>query len=87
MTPSLWDVEQTAPYMHSGVFDTLEEVVEFYNAGGGEGPNKSPVLTFLGLSAEEKADLLAFLATLTGDAPAVTAPDLPDYAIRTVGQN
>ena len=87
VTPSLWDVGQTAPYMHSGVFDTLEAVVDFYDAGGGEGPNKSPALAPLGLSAEEKADLLAFLATLSGDVPAVTAPDLPDYAMRTVGQN
>jgi cytochrome c peroxidase len=35
VTPSLWDVGQTAPYMHSGAFATLDEVVDFYNAGGG----------------------------------------------------
>lgn len=86
-TPSLWDVGQTAPYMHSGVFATLAEVVDFYDAGGGESPNKSPLIKPLGLTDDEKADLLAFLAIMTGDAPAVAAPDLPDYALRVVGKN
>jgi cytochrome c peroxidase len=87
VTPSLWDVEQTAHYMHSGVFDTLEEVVEFYNAGGGEGPNKTALLKPLGLNANEKADLVEFLKSLTGDAPAVTIPELPEYQLREVGKN
>ncbi len=86
-TPSLWDVGQTAPYMHSGVFTTLAEVVDFYDAGGGESPNKSDLIRPLGLTDAEKADLLAFLATMTGDAPSVAAPDLPDYALRVVGEN
>ena len=87
VTPSLWDVEQTAHYMHSGVFDTLEEVVEFYNAGGGEGPNKTELLKPLGLNANEKANLVEFLKSLTGDAPAVTIPELPEYQLREVGKN
>ncbi|MDT8343464.1 MAG: cytochrome c peroxidase [Thermohalobaculum sp.] len=80
VTPSLWDAGQTGPYMHSGVFATLPEVVAFYNAGNGR-------MAPLGLSAAEEADLVAFLESLTGDAPAVTPPDLPDYALRTVGEN
>ena len=87
VTRSLWDIGQTAPYMHSGVFASLLEVVEFYDAGGGAGPNKSPLLTPLGLNDTEKADLVAFLNSLTGDAPAVEVPDLPDYQLRTAGQN
>jgi cytochrome c peroxidase len=87
LTPSLWDVGQTAPYMHSGVFDTLAAVVDFYDAGGGETPNKSPLIRPLGLTAAEKADLLAFLATMTGDAPSVVRPALPDYQPRIVGRN
>jgi cytochrome c peroxidase len=87
LTPSLWDAGQTAPYMHSGVFATLAEVVDFYDRGGGETPNKSPLLRPLGLTAAEKADLLAFLATMTGDAPSVVRPALPDYQTRTVGRN
>ena len=87
VTPSLWDVGQTAPYMHSGVFATLDEVLDFYNAGGGDGPNKSPLLQPLGLLAAERADLVAFLESLTGDAPAVEIPDLPDYQMRPLGSN
>lgn len=78
--PSLWDAGQTAPYMHSGVFATLPEVVAFYNAGNDK-------IAALNLSPEEEADLVAFLDSLTGDAPAVTPPELPDYALRTVGEN
>lgn len=87
VTPSLWDVGQTAPYMHSGVFATLQEVVDFYNAGGGDGPNKSPLIRPLGLLAAERADLVAFLESLTGNAPDVEMPDLPDYQMRPLGSN
>ncbi len=80
VTPSLWDVGQTAPYMHSGVFDTLADVVAFYNAGNDK-------IAPLGLTDAEQADLVAFLEGLTGDAPSATAPELPDYALREVGQN
>ncbi len=87
VTPSLWDIGQTAPYMHSGVFVSLRDVVEFYDAGGGDGPNKSTNLKPLGLTDSEKSDLVAFLESLTGDAPNMTVPELPDYQLRTVGQN
>jgi cytochrome c peroxidase len=87
VTPSLWDVGQTAPFMHSGMFATLAEVVDFYDSGGGEGPNKSELLKPLGLTDSEKADLVAFLESLTGDAPQVTEPELPDYQFRELGKN
>ena len=87
VTPSLWDVGQTGPYMHSGVFATLAEVVDFYDEGGRETLNKSPLLKPLGLTPDEKADLVAFLESLTGDAPKVSVPDLPEYQLRQVGQN
>jgi len=87
VTPSLWDVGQTAPYMHSGALASLAAVVEFYNGGGGDGPNKSPLLEPLGLTGPEKADLVAFLESLTGAAPEVAVPDLPDYDLREVGKN
>lgn len=80
VTPSLWDVGQTAPYMHSGVFATLADVVAFYSAGNDR-------LASLELSDAEQADLVAFLESMTGDAPAVTPPELPDYALRDVGRN
>jgi cytochrome c peroxidase len=68
-TPSLRELKYTAPYMHNGVFKTLPEVVEFYNAGGGAGPNKSTQLKPLNLSNAEKADLVAFLEALSMDKP------------------
>ena len=79
-TPSLWDVGQTAPYMHSGVLATLADVVAFYTAGNDRMPP-------LDLSETEQADLVAFLDSLTGDAPTVTEPELPDYALRELGKN
>ena len=65
-TPSLRNVELTAPYMHDGSIATLEEVIAHYEAGGrARGPNTSPFLPGFRLSAEEKQDLVAFLKSLT----------------------
>lgn len=86
-TPSLWDVGQTAPYMHSGMLKSLDDVVAFYDKGGGDAANKSPLLKPLGLNADEKAALVAFLGALTGDKPAVAKPQIPKDAPRTHGTN
>jgi cytochrome c peroxidase len=67
-TPSLRNAALTAPYMHDGSLATLEAVVAFYDAGGIDNPGKSPLLGPLGLSAEERAALVAFLRALTGSA-------------------
>ena len=80
-TPTVREVERTAPYMHNGVFSTLEEVVEFYNRGGGHGQHKSPFLKPLWLSDTEKAALIAFLKSLSGDEIIVEPPELPAYQI------
>ena len=71
--PSLRNVALTAPYMHDGRFATLEEVVEHYNGKLQRSPNLDPNLakhpeTGLGLTAEDKAALVAFLKTLTDEA-------------------
>ena len=63
-TPTLRGVTLTAPYMHDGSVKTLEEVIEFYNKGGIANPNLDPLMTPLGLSAEEQRDLVAFLKVL-----------------------
>lgn len=63
--PSLRNVEVTAPYMHNGQFNTLMEVVENYNSGGKDHPNKSGLIQPLNLSLQEKEDLVAFLKSLT----------------------
>ena len=69
-TPGIRNVALTAPYMHNGVFKTLEEVVDFYNEGGGKGlnidlSNQSLPFEKLGLSANEKRDIILFMKTLT----------------------
>ncbi|MDB6064704.1 MAG: hypothetical protein JWR26_912 [Pedosphaera sp.] len=71
-TPSLRNVELTAPYMHDGRFATLEEVVEHYNSGVHRSATLDPNLakhpdTGLQLPAADKAALVAFLKTLTDE--------------------
>lgn len=67
-TPGLRGVALSEPYMHSGQLATLQEVIDFYDAGGGTpvSGTRSPFLIPLGLTTDEKADLLAFLYSLTG---------------------
>ena len=67
-TPSMRNVEYTAPYMHDGRFATLEEVMEFYNTGFQLGPHTDPVMFDLAkgrLSEADKSNLIAFLKTLS----------------------
>ena len=66
-TPSLRDVSNTAPYMHDGLLPTLADVVWHYDQGGGEGGaiGRSE-LSPLGLAAQDREDLVAFLESLTG---------------------
>lgn len=68
LTPSLRDVARTAPYMHDGSLATLRDVVEFFDRGGNPSPGRDPRIVPLGLTEQEKADLVAFLESLTGDA-------------------
>lgn len=83
LTPSLRELKVTAPYMHNGAFKTLEEVIGFYDKGGGPGGELKP----LNLSASEKKALVAFLESLSGDPIVVEAPKLPEYKPRTFGKN
>jgi len=76
-TPTLRSIVETAPYMHDGVFKTLEEVIEFFDQGGGNNPHLSPLMKPLGLTAEEKADLHEFLKALTGAPIKMVPPKLP----------
>lgn len=64
-TPSLRGVARTAPYMHDGSLATLPDVVEFYDRGAGRNPHLDQLLRPLLLTAAEKADLAAFLASLS----------------------
>jgi cytochrome c peroxidase len=69
-TPTIRNIALTAPYMHNGVFKNLEEVVDFYNDGGGKGlgfnlPNQTLPEDKLNLTSLEKQQLIAFMRTLT----------------------
>lgn len=69
-TPTLRNVALTAPYMHNGVYATLEQVVDFYDRGGGAGigielPNQTLPTTPLRLTEQEKRSLVAFMRSLT----------------------
>ncbi|HEY0711473.1 MAG TPA: hypothetical protein VGF45_02290, partial [Polyangia bacterium] len=84
-TPSLRDIARTGPYMHNGVYRTLDEVVWHYDEGGSTGiaaGKKVPELKPLYLSRQDRGDLVQFLLTLTGrydrphlhEAPTVGTP-------------
>jgi cytochrome c peroxidase len=75
--PTLRDVARRAPYMHDGSEATLEDVIELYNRGGIDRPSRSELIKPLRLSPEDKADLIAFLKTLTGAPAAFSLPRLP----------
>ncbi len=63
--PTLRNIEFTAPYMHDGRFQTLEEVIEHYNSGGHNAANLDTNMRELNMTEEQKAALLAFLKTLS----------------------
>jgi len=79
-TPTLRNIAVTAPYMHDGSIATLEAVLDHYAAGGRtiasgpyagighDNPNKDPLIGGFELSAQDRADVVAFLQTLTDDA-------------------
>ncbi|WP_423957115.1 cytochrome-c peroxidase [Bradyrhizobium sp.] len=76
-TPGLREIARRAPYMHDGSLATLEEVVEHYDRGGVDRQSRSDLMRPLGLTAQEKTDLVAFLKSLTSDLTPTAAPSLP----------
>ncbi|MCA9221218.1 MAG: c-type cytochrome [Planctomycetales bacterium] len=79
-TPTLRDIERTAPYMHDGSQATLEEVVKFYVDGGEKNPHLDEEMKPLKLTEQERQDLLTFLKEGLSSAnyPMVEAPTLPE---------
>ena len=78
--PTLRNVALTAPYMHNGVFETLEEVIDFYAEGGGPGlgldiPNVDDKIRVFSLNEQEKQDLIAFLHALTDESKKPAIPE------------
>ncbi|KAF0143885.1 MAG: cytochrome c peroxidase [Nitrospirae bacterium] len=74
-TPTVREIAKTGPYMHNGIFATLDEVIDFLDEGGGKG-NKA--LKPLGLTADEKKYLKTFMVeALTGEEIKIKYPELP----------
>ncbi|MCE9637977.1 MAG: c-type cytochrome [Planctomycetes bacterium] len=76
-TPTVRNVAETAPYMHDGSMATLEEVVEWYNKGGHPNQWLDENMKPLGLTPEEKTDLVDFMKACTGAFPPVETGRLP----------
>ncbi|MGH9852817.1 MAG: cytochrome-c peroxidase, partial [Blastocatellia bacterium] len=78
--PTLRNVAVTAPYMHNGRFQTLEEVIDFYANGGGKGlgldlPNLDDKIRKFSLTPQERRDLVAFLHALTDESKKPAIPE------------
>src|SRR3954452_16586509 len=76
-TPGLREIARRAPYMHDGSIATLEAVVEHYDKGGVNRPSRSDLMKPLGLTPQEKSELVAFLNPLTSNLEPTTVPVLP----------
>ncbi len=73
-TPTLRNVAKTAPYMHDGSLKTLKDVVDFYVGGGTSNAHLDKDIKEIKLNGQERADLVAFLGSLTGEMPANAGP-------------
>ncbi|MCA9926540.1 MAG: hypothetical protein KC421_29425, partial [Anaerolineales bacterium] len=76
--PTLRNVALSAPYMHNGSIATLEEVIDFYAAGGGrvrDVENMDALIQGFEISTQERADLIAFLRALTDES---NLPEIPE---------
>jgi cytochrome c peroxidase len=73
-TPTLRNIARTGPYMHDGSEKTLQQVVDFYIGGGNSNPQLDKEIKPLTLTKQDQADLIAFLQSLTGEAPEKVGP-------------
>ena len=76
-TPGLREISRRGPYMHDGSMPTLEAVIDHYDSGGIARESRSDLIKPLKLSAQEKADLVAFMKTLTSSVDPTTVPEMP----------
>ncbi len=95
-TPSLRNISKTAPYMHNGVYTTIDEIIEFYRKGGGKAfglsiPNQTLPFDSLQLSKTEILQLKKFMLSLNDSSLTVKAPKtlpfIKGYENRKVGGN
>ncbi|MBS1799190.1 MAG: c-type cytochrome [Acidobacteria bacterium] len=73
-TPTLRNVANTAPYMHDGSLQTLKQVVDFYAGGGNSNLHLDKNIKTIKLSGQDRADLVEFLESLTGELPPNVGP-------------
>jgi len=90
-TPGLRNVARTAPYMHNGGFKTLEEVVDFYNDGGGRGRgidaySQDAKVAKLDLTEQQKKDMVSFMKSLNDTAPPLGLPANVPSGLPVVGK-
>jgi cytochrome c peroxidase len=76
-TPGLREIGRRSPYMHDGSLATLEQVIEHYDGGGVDRPSRADLMKPLGLSAQEKSELVSFLKTLSSNLSPTAVPVLP----------
>jgi cytochrome c peroxidase len=76
-TPGLREIALRGPYMHDGSLATLEAVMDHYDHGGIDRTSRSPLMRPLGLTVQEKSDLVAFMKTLTSNQDPTSIPVLP----------
>ena len=76
-TPTLRNITQTGPYMHNGVFKTLEEVLVFYRNGGVRNASLDVEMKPINLTSLEIQDIIDFMETMTGELPKIEKPKLP----------
>lgn len=85
--PTLRNIALTAPYMHNGSMETLEEVVQFYADGGGRTrgvANVDPFVFGFALTEQEKADLVAFMLALSDESGLPEVPSVAPSGLPTV---
>jgi cytochrome c peroxidase len=80
-TPTLRDVVRRGPYMHDGSLATLDDVIDIYDRGGIDRPSRDNDIHPLNLAPSDKADLIAFLQTLSSKPEQVAVPMLPRCSI------
>ncbi|MFA0573255.1 cytochrome-c peroxidase [Vibrio splendidus] len=86
-TPSLRYTKYTGPYMHNGTIPTLEAVIDFYDRGGvaddgrttGYPQTKSALIQPLGLTEQDKKNLLSFVEAFSGEQIFIEEPTIPEY--------
>ena len=86
-TPTLRDVARRGPYMHDGSLATLDDVIDLYDRGGIDRPSRDDEIHPLNLAASERADLIAFLQTLSSKPEQVAVPTLPRCSISKISSD